>query len=99
MAGAKAKAVVVTGKNLAAQIAEAHSIPKKQAEAIVSDVVNGIVQSLTKGEKIRLAGLGTFQVNDRPARQARNPATGAVIDVAASKKAAFRPAKELKEAI
>ncbi|BCB22388.1 HU family DNA-binding protein [Bosea sp. ANAM02] len=99
MAEAKPKAVISTGKHLAASIAEAHSIPKKQAEAIVADVVNGIVQSLTKGEKVRLAGLGTFQVNDRPARQARNPATGAMIDVAASKKAAFRPAKELKEAI
>lgn len=93
------KAALVTAKQLAAKLAETHSLPKKQAEEVVSTLVDSIVESLTKGEKIRLNKLGTFQVNDRPARKGRNPATGAEIDVPASKKVAFRPAKELKEAI
>jgi DNA-binding protein HU-beta len=57
-----------------------------------------VTRQLVKGDKIRLAGLGILQVRDRPARTARNPATGETIEVAASKKIAFRPAKDLKDA-
>jgi DNA-binding protein HU-beta len=52
-----------------------------------------------KGDKIRLTGLGILQVRKRPARMGRNPATGEAIKIKASKKIAFRPAKELKEAV
>ena len=50
-------------------------------------------------DKIRLTGLGILQVRARPARMGRNPGTGASIKIAASKRIAFRPAKELKEAV
>jgi DNA-binding protein HU-beta len=46
-----------------------------------------------------MSGLGIIEVKDRPARAGHNPATGASIQSAASKKVAFRPAKEPKEAI
>jgi hypothetical protein len=45
------------------------------------------------------SGLGILEVKDRPARQGRNPATGETIRIAASKKVAFRVAKELKDAV
>ena len=54
---------------------------------------------LKKGERIRIAGLGILQVRKRPARMGRNPATGEQIKIKASKKVAFRAAKELKEAV
>jgi DNA-binding protein HU-beta len=54
---------------------------------------------LTKGDKIRLSGLGILQVRSQEARMGRNPATGESIQIAASEKIAFRPAKELKEAV
>jgi DNA-binding protein HU-beta len=54
---------------------------------------------LTKGYKICLTDLGILQVRARPARMGRNPATGESIRIAASKKIAFRSAKELKEAV
>jgi DNA-binding protein HU-beta len=54
---------------------------------------------LKKGAKIRVAGLGILQVRKRPARMGRNPATGEPIKIKASKKIAFRPAKELKDSI
>ncbi|NJM30727.1 MAG: HU family DNA-binding protein, partial [Rhizobiales bacterium] len=44
-------------------------------------------------------GLGIFQVRKRPARMGRNPLTGEAIKIKASKKLAFRAAKEVKEAI
>jgi DNA-binding protein HU-beta len=46
-----------------------------------------------------VSGLGIIEVKDRPARMGRNPATGEAIQIAASKKVAFRAAKELKEAL
>lgn len=66
---------------------------------MLSDLVTLATQHLTKGDKIRLTGLGILQVRERPARMGRNPATGEFIKIAASKKIAFRPAKELKEAV
>jgi DNA-binding protein HU-beta len=72
---------------------------KKQSEAILNDVVEMITKHLKKGARIRIVGLGVLQVKKRAARMGRNPATGEAIKIKASKKVAFRPAKELKEAI
>jgi DNA-binding protein HU-beta len=84
---------------LAAELADNYELPKKQAEAMLGDVVTLTTRHLKKGDRIRLAGLGVFQVRKRPVRMGRNPATGEAIKIKASKKVAFRPAKELKEAV
>jgi nucleoid DNA-binding protein len=62
-------------------------------------VVTLTTRHLKRGDKIRLTGIGIFQVRKRPARMGRNPATGEAIKIKASKKVAFRPSKELKEAV
>jgi DNA-binding protein HU-beta len=74
-------------------------MPKKQAEAILGDLVNLVTKHLKKGDRIRIAGLGILVVRKRAARMGRNPATGQPIQIKASKKVAFRAAKELKEAV
>jgi DNA-binding protein HU-beta len=89
----------VTLKHLAAALADSHDIAKKQAEAVLGDLVTLATKHLKKGDKIRLTGLGILQVRKRAARMGRNPATGEAIKIKASKKIAFRPAKELKEAV
>ena len=89
----------VTLKHLGAALAESHEISKKQADAILSDMVGLVVKHLKKGERIRIVGLGILQVRKRAARMGRNPATGEAIKIKASKKVAFRAAKELKEAV
>ena len=66
----------VTLKHLAAALAEAHEMSKKQAEAVLGDLVGDIVKHLKKGERIRIGGLGILQVRKRAARMGRNPATG-----------------------
>ena len=91
--------VTVTLKQLAAGLAERHALPKKNAEALLGDLVALATQHLKKGDKIRLNGLGTLQVRARLARMGRNPSTGEVIQIKASKKIAFQPAKELKESV
>ena len=89
----------LTLKHIAAELAEGHELSKKAAESVLDDFVALITRQLVKGDKIRLSGLGIQQVRDRPARTARNPATGEAVAVAASRKIAFRPAKELKNAV
>jgi len=95
----KATAATITLKHLAAAIAEDQELSKKQAETILTDLVTRITKHLKKGERIRLVGLGVLQVRKRAARVGRNPATGEPIQIKASKKVAFRAAKELKEAV
>jgi DNA-binding protein HU-beta len=96
---AAAKINTITLRQIGATLADAHDIPKKQAAAVLEDLVTLITKHLKKGDKIRIGGLGVLQVRKRPARMGRNPATGEAIKIKASKKVAFRAAKELKEAV
>lgn len=96
---ASAKVPTISLKQLAAELAEAHGMSKKDSQAVLDDLVTRITKHLKKGNKLRLTGLGILQVRKRPARMGRNPATGEAIKIKASKKVAFRPAKELKEAV
>jgi DNA-binding protein HU-beta len=99
MAKKAATPATVTLKHLAAALADEHELSKKTAEAILTDMVGKITKHLKKGERIRIVGLGILQVRKRAARMGRNPATGEAIQIKASKKVAFRAAKELKEAV
>jgi DNA-binding protein HU-beta len=94
-----AKQSTVTQRQIAAALAEKHNLTKKDGNEIVEGFVTALTKHLKKGDKIRLPGLGIFQVRKRPARMGRNPATGEPIKIKASKKVAFRAAKELKESI
>jgi DNA-binding protein HU-beta len=89
----------VTIKHLGAALADKHEMPKKQVDTMLSDMVGLVVKHLKKGDRIRIGGLGILQVRKRAARMGRNPATGEAIKIKASKKVAFRAAKELKEAV
>jgi DNA-binding protein HU-beta len=93
------KVDTVTLRHIGAALSEAHEIPKKQAIAVLEDLVALITKHLKRGDKIRIGGLGVLQVRKRPARMGRNPATGEPIKIKASKKVAFRAAKELKESV
>jgi DNA-binding protein HU-beta len=99
MAAKPAAQATVTIKHLAAKLAEDHEMSKKQTEAILGDLVTLITKHLKKGDRIRIGGLGILVVRKRAARMGRNPATGEAIQIKASKKVAFRAAKDLKEAV
>ena len=93
------KIVTVALSKLAAELAEKHEMSKKATTELLNAFVDLTVKNLKKGHKVRITGLGIFQVRKRPARMGRNPATGEQIKIKASKKLAFRPAKEVKDAI
>ena len=94
-----AKVETVTLKHLAMTLAQSHGIPKSQVNAMLTGMIKEITKHLKKGKRIRIGGLGILQVRKRPARMGRNPATGEAIKIKASKKIAFRAAKDLKEAV
>src|ERR1700691_5908436 len=89
----------VTLKQLGATLAEEHDLTKRAGEALLADLVDIITKHLKKRERVRIAGLGILQVRNRAARMGRNPATGEAIKIKASKKVAFRAAKELRLAV
>jgi DNA-binding protein HU-beta len=96
---ASAKVETVTLKHIAETLSEAHELPKKQVMSMLEDMIVNVTKHLKRGARIRIGGLGILQVRKRPARMGRNPATGQAIKIKASKKVAFRAAKDLKEAV
>jgi DNA-binding protein HU-beta len=80
-------------------LAEQHELTKKQGTEMLEDLVGIITNHLKKGQRVKIAGLGILQVRTRAARMGRNPATGEPIQIKATKRVAFRAAKDLKEII
>ena len=93
------KARTITITHMAVAYAEKHEMSRKDATTMLTEVFDAVVQHVKVGDKVRLPGLGVIELRSRAARIGRNPATGEAIQIAASRKIAFRVAKELKEAV
>ena len=89
----------VTIKELARTLAVQHNMTMVQGQKVLEDTVSLITRHLKNGERVKIAGLGMLQVRDRAARIGRNPATGQLMQIKASKNVAFRATKQLKMAI
>lgn len=87
----------MNNNDIADRIAADTGSTKADAKKIVDLVFAAIAEGATKGEEISLNGFGKFKVKDSPAREGRNPATGATIQIAATKKLTFTPAKAVKD--
>lgn len=85
--------------DLVNHVAASAGLSKVSASEAVEAVVGGITGALKKGDSVSLVGFGTFSVAERAARTARNPRTGATINVAASKAPKFKAGKGLKDAV
>lgn len=90
---------VVTLKQLANDLSQLHQLPKKQSEAVLTDLIAHITKHIKRGAKVRVPGFGILMVKRTAARMGRNPATGATIKIPAKKKVAFRVSKDLKAAV
>ncbi len=84
---------------LVAAVAAKANISKKDADAAVAAVAAVVAEALKAGDEVAIAGVGTFKVKERAAREGVNPATGAKIKIAAAKVPAFKAAKALKDAV
>src|SRR5580658_8555833 len=69
---------------------------KKDATEAVNAVLETIAAAVASGDKVAITGFGVFEKSERPARTARNPATGDPIEVAASSVPKFRPGADVK---
>jgi DNA-binding protein HU-beta len=79
-------------------VAQETGLSKKDTEAALKALVDGVKSALKKGDSVTLVGFGTFSVKQRNARTGRNPQTGATIQISARKVPVFRAGKGLKAA-
>jgi DNA-binding protein HU-beta len=87
----------MNNSDLAERISEANGLSKADARKLVDGVFVAITEAAAAGEEVSLNGFGKFKVKESPAREGRNPGTGQAIQIAASKKLAFTPAKAVKD--
>ncbi|HTP57213.1 MAG TPA: HU family DNA-binding protein [Candidatus Paceibacterota bacterium] len=91
--------MTVKKTQLIQMLADKTGASKKDAAMWLESFVEMMTSQLKKGEKINITGMGIFKVADRKAREGRNPRTGEVIQIKASKKVRFTPSKVLKESV
>ena len=80
-------------------IAAKANVTKKEADAILSAMVDTIVEVVAEGNKVTLIGFGSFEPRQRQAREGRNPKTGEKMQIAATRIPAFAPGKLFKEKV
>lgn len=84
---------------LISAIAQGAELTKKDAEKALAAAVKAISNALAEGDKVQIVGFGTFEIRERAARTGKNPRTGEMIDIAASKVPAFKAGKALKDLV
>lgn len=105
MAPVKTKHKVLGKKDVIEAVAEKASKAsgeqwsKKDAQVALKALMDTIKENLKKGNTVRLIPFGNFEVRERAGRTGRNPRTGEKIDIKKRKVPAFRPGKELKDAV
>jgi integration host factor subunit beta len=72
---------------------------KRQTEIIINGILDGIKETLARGDKIEIRGFGSFRLRNRRTREGRNPKTGATVQVPAKRVPFFKAGKELKELV
>ncbi len=80
-------------------LANETGLTKADAEKMFNATFNLVKDELVKGNKVSIAGFGTFKITERAARDGRNPQTGETIHIAASKGVNFKAGTELKDKI
>jgi len=90
----------MTKSELVDIVAEVHDqITRREAEVVVSEVIDAITGALSAGERVELRGFGSFTVKKREPRVGRNPKTGESVRVPAKLVPHFKPGKELRERV
>lgn len=89
----------MTKAEMIVAVAEKAGMTKKDAEKVVTAVLETVTETLKKGDKITLTGFGSFEVKTRAAHAGINPKTGEAITIAASKAPVFKAGKGLKDAV
>jgi nucleoid DNA-binding protein len=86
-------------KDLVETIAQQAGLSAAQADAALAAVTGVDIWNINSGDRVAVAGFGTFEPRERSARTGRNPQTGQPIEIAASVAPAFKPATAFKQAV
>lgn len=86
-------------KELVGKVVEATGVSKKDVDAVIKATFDAITEALVVGDNVQLLGFGTFDVVERAARTAFNPATQEKIEIPATKAPKFKASKSLKEVV
>jgi integration host factor subunit alpha len=89
----------MTKADLVESICTRANISKKDSADVLEEVFSVMKDTLASGEKIKIAGFGNFEVNQKKARKGRNPQTGGAITIDARKVLTFKPSSVLKQTI
>lgn len=84
---------------LVAYVAGATELTKKEAQAAIDAVFEGISDALKKNDKVSIPGFGSFEIRERAARKGINPATREPMEIKASKSVGFKVGKQLKDSL
>lgn len=80
-------------------LAERNDMSRKEADAVLTSLTDLITETVCRGEDVAISGFAKFRRIDRPARMARNPATGDMVKVPAKRVARITPLKAFKESV
>jgi integration host factor subunit beta len=80
-------------------LADQVGLTRREAAAVLSVVLDGVVEAIREGEKVELRGFGSFRTRKRQARSGRNPRTGAQVNVPPKVVPYFKPGKQLRETL
>lgn len=89
----------MTKADIIDQISEGTGLTKLETEAVVNGFVSVVKSEMLRGGRIDLRGFGTFSVQKRAARTARNPRTNTPVHVPASNIPVFKPSKEFRKEV
>jgi len=89
----------VTKADLVEEVVRVTELPRKESEAVVETIFEGIIGALQSGDHIEIRGFGSFRTRQRRGRTGRNPKTGAKVEVPPKRIPFFKPSKELKDHI
>ena len=89
----------ITKKDVVNLVKAKTDLSVKTTSEVVDALLEVITEALADGDSVRFTGFGTFSVTERAARTGKNPITGEVIEIAASKSVSFKAGKSLKDKV
>jgi len=89
----------VTRADLIDELSKAFSFTERESEYIITTIFETMTEALVRGEKVELRGFGSLRIRHRKPRAARNPKTGAAVDVPPKRVLKFKVGRELRRSV
>lgn len=85
--------------DLVDKVAAKATVTKKQADAVLTAILEVVMEAVANDDKVTLVGFGSFEARERKAREGRNPKTGEKMEIPATRVPAFSAGKQFKELV